>query len=60
VTVINDNSNNTTIEGNNILRTTFLTALEETDHGIYAHSFNGLTVIEKKTCCLEIILDAIF
>src|SRR5690606_36905093 len=44
VTAINDNSNGTLIKDNVISRATALTNPDETDHGIYAHSFDGLTI----------------
>ncbi|WAC40716.1 right-handed parallel beta-helix repeat-containing protein [Pedobacter sp. SL55] len=46
VTAINDNSqSNSLIEGNTINRNTALNSdLLQTDHGIYAHSFNGVTI----------------
>ncbi|RZK72989.1 MAG: right-handed parallel beta-helix repeat-containing protein [Pedobacter sp.] len=46
VTAINDNSQaNSLIEGNTINRNMLLnTDLLQTDHGIYAHSFNGITI----------------
>lgn len=46
ITAINDNSeSNSLISGNTIDRTLSLNAEDEnTDHGIYAHSFNGLTI----------------
>ena len=46
VTAINDNSQtNSLIEGNIINRNTALNSdLLQTDHGIYAHSFNGITI----------------
>ncbi|SOD11485.1 right-handed parallel beta-helix repeat-containing protein [Pedobacter xixiisoli] len=46
VTAINDNSQtNSLIEGNTINRNIVLNSdLLQTDHGIYAHSFNGITI----------------
>jgi len=46
VTGINDNSqNNSLIDGNTINRNTALNSdLLQTDHGIYAHSFNGVNI----------------
>ncbi|CAA0184378.1 right-handed parallel beta-helix repeat-containing protein [Tenacibaculum maritimum] len=44
VTAINDNSNGTLIEGNTIKRNASWVKKEETDHGIYAHSFDGLMI----------------
>lgn len=46
ITAINDNSeSNSLISGNTIQRTESLNAEDDnTDHGIYAHSFNGLTI----------------
>lgn len=46
VTAINDNSQtNSLIEANTINRNTALNSdLLQTDHGIYAHSFNGVTI----------------
>ncbi|MCD9562690.1 right-handed parallel beta-helix repeat-containing protein [Tenacibaculum maritimum] len=44
VTAINDNSTRTLIEENIINRNASWVKKEETDHGIYAHSFDGLTV----------------
>ncbi|MGY5353348.1 right-handed parallel beta-helix repeat-containing protein [Wenyingzhuangia sp. IMCC45467] len=44
VCAINDNSNNTLIDGNIINRNSSWVNLNETDHGIYAHSFNVLTI----------------
>lgn len=46
ITAINDNSeSNSLISGNTIDRTLSLNAEDEnTDHGIYAHSFDGLTI----------------
>ncbi|CAA0186823.1 right-handed parallel beta-helix repeat-containing protein [Tenacibaculum maritimum] len=44
VTAINDNSTRTLIEENIINRNASWVNKAETDHGIYAHSFDGLTV----------------
>lgn len=46
VTAINDNSqSNSLIDGNVMQRNVALNAIDSlTDHGIYAHSFNGLTI----------------
>ncbi|MFL0131855.1 right-handed parallel beta-helix repeat-containing protein, partial [Tenacibaculum maritimum] len=44
VTAINDNSTRTLIEGNTIKRNVSWVKKEETDHGIYAHSFDGLMI----------------
>ncbi|MFL0061236.1 hypothetical protein [Tenacibaculum maritimum] len=44
VTAINDNSTRTLIEDNTINRNVSWVKEDETDHGIYAHSFDGLTV----------------
>ncbi|CAA0171737.1 right-handed parallel beta-helix repeat-containing protein [Tenacibaculum maritimum] len=44
VTAINDNSTRTLIEENTINRNALWVNEKETDHGIYAHSFDGLTV----------------
>ncbi|SDO61183.1 Right handed beta helix region [Pedobacter steynii] len=46
VTAINDNSqSNSLIDGNTITRNPALSLVDSlTDHGIYAHSFNGLTI----------------
>lgn len=46
VTAINDNSqSNSLLDGNTINRNTALNADPlQTDHGIYAHSFNGITI----------------
>jgi hypothetical protein len=46
VTAINDNSENNSLISNNILNrnTALNTDLAQTDHGIYAHSFNGITI----------------
>ncbi|MFL0129119.1 NosD domain-containing protein [Tenacibaculum maritimum] len=44
VTAINDNSTRTLIEENTIKRNTSWVKKEETDHGIYAHSFDGLMI----------------
>lgn len=46
VTAINDNSQgNSLIDGNVIQRNVALNAVDSlTDHGLYAHSFNGLTI----------------
>jgi hypothetical protein len=49
VTAINDNSKlNTLISGNKVNRNAvFNPAGDLTDHGIYAHSFNGLTIVNN-------------
>ncbi len=44
VTAINDNSDGTLISGNTISRKTSWVNTSETDHGIYAHSFDGLDI----------------
>ncbi|MFL0132073.1 right-handed parallel beta-helix repeat-containing protein [Tenacibaculum maritimum] len=44
VTAINDNSNGTLIEDNTIKRNVLWVNKDETDHGIYAHSFDGLMI----------------
>jgi hypothetical protein len=46
VTAINDNSENNSLISNNTLNrnTALNTDLAQTDHGIYAHSFNGVTI----------------
>ncbi|CAA0202491.1 right-handed parallel beta-helix repeat-containing protein [Tenacibaculum maritimum] len=44
VTAINDNSTRTLIEENIINRNASWVNKAETDHGVYAHSFDGLTV----------------
>jgi hypothetical protein len=44
VTAINDNSIGTTITGNVIERNESWVNTSETDHGIYAHSFDGLSI----------------
>ncbi|SFZ82680.1 right-handed parallel beta-helix repeat-containing protein [Tenacibaculum maritimum] len=44
VTAINDNSNGTLIEENIINRNASWVNEKETDHGIYAHSFDGLMI----------------
>lgn len=46
VTAINDNSqSNSLIDGNVVKRNTALNTIDSlTDHGMYAHSFNGLTI----------------
>lgn len=46
VTAINDNSqSNSLIDGNVVQRNTVLNTVDSlTDHGMYAHSFNGLTI----------------
>lgn len=46
VTAINDNSESNSLINNNIINrnTTLNTDLDQTDHGIYAHSFNVLTI----------------
>ena len=48
VTAINDNSDGTIIRGNTIQRNTSWEDLDETDHGIYVHSFKGI-IIENNT-----------
>ncbi|MBJ6368085.1 right-handed parallel beta-helix repeat-containing protein [Snuella sedimenti] len=45
VTAINDNSDGTTISGNTIIRNVAWVNTSETDHGIYAHSFDGLSIV---------------
>ncbi|WP_052143620.1 right-handed parallel beta-helix repeat-containing protein [Wocania ichthyoenteri] len=47
VTAINDNSDGTTISGNTIERKASWVNTSETDHGIYAHSFDGLDIIDN-------------
>ncbi|MDB0599759.1 right-handed parallel beta-helix repeat-containing protein [Tenacibaculum maritimum] len=44
VTAINDNSTGTLIEDNTIKRNVLWVNKDETDHGIYAHSFDGLMI----------------
>jgi hypothetical protein len=46
VTAINDNSESKSLISNNIVNRNVAlnTDLDQTDHGIYAHSFNGLTI----------------
>ncbi|MFL0075919.1 right-handed parallel beta-helix repeat-containing protein [Tenacibaculum maritimum] len=44
VTAINDNSKGTLIEGNTITRNSTWVNDQETDHGIYTHGFDGLTI----------------
>ena len=47
VTAINDNSDGTTISGNTIERKVSWVNTSETDHGIYAHSFDGLSITDN-------------
>ncbi|MDO5980163.1 right-handed parallel beta-helix repeat-containing protein [Flavivirga spongiicola] len=47
VTAINDNSDGTTISGNTIERKASWVSTSETDHGIYAHSFDGLNITDN-------------
>ena len=44
VTAINDNSDGTSITGNTISRNESWVDFDETDHGIYVHSFNNITI----------------
>ncbi len=44
VTAINDNGNGSTISNNTISRNASWVNTAETDHGIYAHSFDGLDI----------------
>lgn len=44
VTAINDNSDGTDITGNTISRNASWVDADETDHGIYVHSFNNITI----------------
>ncbi|MDO6738710.1 right-handed parallel beta-helix repeat-containing protein [Wenyingzhuangia sp. 2_MG-2023] len=48
VTAINDNSDGTSISGNTISRNESWVDFDETDHGIYVHSFNDV-IIENNT-----------
>lgn len=47
VTAINDNSNGTLISGNTMARKESWVSTSETDHGIYAHSFDGLVITDN-------------
>ena len=47
VTAINDNSDGTLIKENTIKRMASWVNLEETDHGIYTHSFKNLTITDN-------------
>ena len=47
VTAINDNSNGTSITNNTITRNESWVNTSETDHGIYAHSFNDLSITDN-------------